>query len=268
MSLLELKNVCFSYEKQTILQDINLSLEAGDVLCLVGPNGCGKTTLLDCVIGALKIGKGSIRLKGQDILSLKPQEIARVVAYVPQLHERTFPYTVLEIVLMGRAPYTSLFSAPSAEDVSAAERALEMVGLCSYKNRPYTKLSGGEGQLVMLTRALAQSTPVLVLDEPTSHLDFNNEIIFLETITRLVKETDVAVLMATHFPNHAFTFQNSGINTRIAIMHEKGIAAVGIPDDVLSEENIRRVFNVNAKVLSYSQIDKRYNYILPMGTAS
>lgn len=171
---------------------------------------------------------------------------------------------------MGRASSTSLFSSPTEEDMVIAEEALEMVGLSSYINRPYTLLSGGEGQLVMLARALAQKTPVLVLDEPTSHLDFKNELTFLETVIKLVKETGLAVIMATHFPNHAFTFQNSEVKTRVALIHYRELAAMGLPSDVLTEENLKRVFNVNARILSYTQQEthKKYDYILPMGTAS
>ncbi len=268
MALVEVHNAGFAYGQQTVLRDVSLELAAGEVLCLAGPNGCGKTTLLDGVIGALRPAAGTIRLGGRDIRSLKPPAIARTVAYVPQLHERTFPFTVLEIVLMGRSAYTGLFAAPGAADVAAAEAALAAVGLNRYRDRPYTRLSGGECQLVLLARALAQEAPVLVLDEPTAHLDFNNEMIFLATITRLVRETGVAVLMATHFPNHAFTLQNSGIPTRVALMYAQGMACLGAPEVVLTEDNLNAVFRVDARVLSYQQAEQVYNYILPLGTVN
>lgn len=268
MSLLSFRDVGFAYDKDIIFEKINLAIEPGDVLCLIGPNGCGKTTLLDCAIGALKVNRGTVIVNGRDMSAMNPRETAKVLAYVPQVHERAFPYTVLEIVLMGRASYTTMFSAPSLQDKDIAEEALEMVGMGAFKQRPYTRLSGGEAQMVMLARALAQMAPVLVLDEPTAHLDFNNEIIFLDTVIRLVKEKKIAIFMATHYPNHAFTFHNSGLATRVAIMHEKSIVDIGAPELVLSESNLQKVFNVDAKILSYAHMNKRYNYILPLGSAS
>lgn len=267
MTLLSFQDVGFTYENDPVFEKINLAVEPGDVLCLIGPNGCGKTTLLDCAIGALKVNNGKVLINGQDIASLNPRDTAKVLAYVPQIHERTFPYTVMEIVLMGRASYTAMFSAPSAEDREIAEEALATVGMSDFKKRPYTKLSGGEAQMVLLARALAQKAPVLVLDEPTAHLDFNNEIIFLDTVIRLVKERKIAVLMATHYPNHAFTFHNSGLAARVAIMHDKRIVDMGVPELVLSEANLKQVFHVDAKILSYDQTNKSYNYILPLGSA-
>lgn len=267
MALIEVKNAAFAYENDNIFENINFKLDKGQVLCLLGPNGCGKTTLLDCILGLLRLNSGGIFLNDKNIDSLKPHEIARSIAYVPQIHEKTFPYTVIDVVLMGRAAYTTLFSSPSSEDIAIAEKALEQVGIIKLKDRPYTQLSGGEGQLVMLARALTQKAPVLIMDEPTAHLDFKHELNVLETIIKLVKETDLSIIMATHFPNHALCFENNNINTKVAMINRKEFGAFGLPSEVLCEENMRKIFHINSKVIKYS-IDMKsdLNYIIPVNT--
>lgn len=252
MFLLEVKNISFGYDKQELFQNLSFQLNPGEIFCIIGPNGCGKTTLLDCLLGTLKPQTGEIYFKEKNITTLRSSDIAKHIAYVPQDHEKSFPYTVLDIVLMGRAPYTGMFSSPNLEDLAIAQNVLELLGLSKLKDRPYTKLSGGEGQLVMLARALVQKTPVIVMDEPTAHLDFQHELMIMETIVKLVREKSLAVIMATHFPNHAFYFENNNIPTYVAMMNQRTFSAVGRPTDVLSEENIKSVYNINAKIISYT----------------
>ena len=184
---------------------------------------------------------------------MKPREIARQIAYVPQAHEKTFPYTVLEIVLMGRASFVGITGSPGKEDRLAAEAALDLVGVRYLSQRPYTRLSGGESQLVMIARALAQNTKLLVMDEPTAHLDFRHELQVLEVMVKLVKEQGLAILMATHFPNHAFYFENQQVKSRVAMMEKGKFFALGTPGEVLSESNVQNLYNINARVLSYSE---------------
>jgi len=151
---------------------------------------------------------------------------------------------------MGRAAYTTWYGTPSEEDQEIADEALELVGLAHLKNKAYTQLSGGEGQLVMIARALAQQTQVIVMDEPTAHLDFRHEMNVLETIVRLARDENVAIVMATHFPNHAYYFENNLLNTTVALMSEANFSAVGRPSDVLSENSLKLLYNVNAKIVS------------------
>lgn len=250
MSLVEVKDACFAYDRKTIFENIRLKVDKGEILCIVGPNGCGKTTLLDCVLGVKKLKSGSILINGRNINTIRVSDVAKQAAYVPQAHERTFPYTVKEIVLMGRAAYTGLFSSPSGEDRDIAEECLRLVGIDEFEDRPYTQLSGGEGQLVMLARALAQKTPVIVMDEPTAHLDFKNELTVLETIVKMVKEAGLAVIMATHFPNHAFYFENNNLTTHVALMNDRKISRIGFPNEVLSEENLEELYRINARIVS------------------
>ncbi len=249
MALLEVKEVYFKYPQATILENISFHIEPGEVFCLLGPNGCGKTTLLDCILGWLKPYSGQILFNGCPIQDMSAPQIARQVAYVPQIHEKTFPYLVRDIVIMGRASFIGPFDTPSAEDWAIAEKALDMVGIYRLKDRPYTQLSGGEGQLVMVARALAQNSPLVVMDEPTAHLDYRHELMILETVVELVKQTGLAVLMATHVPNHGYYFENQGIRTQAALVKNKQIMALGKPSEVLSEQNLGQLYHIKTRII-------------------
>ncbi len=250
MTTINVIDAGFSYPGHKVFENLNLTVDAGEIFCLIGPNGCGKTTLLDCMLGINQLSAGRILLDADPISAMKPQQIARRISYVPQMHEKTFPYTVLEIVLMGRAAYTGMFSSPSKDDRRIAEEALESVGFKEFRNRPYTSLSGGEGQLVMIARALAQKTGIIIMDEPTSHLDFKHEMTILETIVKLVKENGLSVVMATHFPNHAFYFENNLIRTNVALMSDCRFIEVGEPSSVLNETNIKELYDIDARIFS------------------
>lgn len=251
MALIEARGVSFGYNDIPLFQDINFSIEPGELFCLLGPNGCGKTTLLNCILGHLKLLEGEILLNGSNISRIRPEQIARQIAYVPQTHEKTFPYTVLDVVLMGRAAYIGMFGRPEKEDLAIAEEALATVGITHLRDRRYTQLSGGEVQLVMVARALTQRTPVIVMDEPTAHLDFRHELVIMEKVVELVQKQGLAILMATHFPNHCFYFENSGIKTRVAMMSNMNFLAAGSPSTVLSEKNLEQLYNVNTRVVSF-----------------
>jgi len=265
MPLLNVNNINFGYDQRDVLKDISFQVNRGEIFFLLGPNGCGKTTLLDCVLGLLKPRKGYIQVNGTDINNIRPEAIARQVAYVPQSHEKTFPYTVKDIVQMGRAAYIGLFGSPSSEDMDIVDEALAQVGILHIRDRRYTQLSGGEGQLVMIARALAQKTPLIVMDEPTAHLDFKHELVIMETIVELVRETGLSILMATHFPNHAFYFENCDIATRVALMNNSKFMAAGSPSDILSEENLKIIYDINARVVSYTiDMEREIKQVIPI----
>ncbi|HCF50660.1 MAG TPA: iron ABC transporter ATP-binding protein [Syntrophomonas sp.] len=248
--LLEVRDVSFRYPQALILDKISFNINPGEIFCLLGPNGCGKTTLLDCILGWLKPYAGQVLINGSPIDNMAAPQIARQVAYVPQMHQKTFPYLVRDIVLMGRASFIGPFDVPSEEDVAIAEKALDMVGVSRLKDRPYTQLSGGEGQLVMVARALAQNSPLIIMDEPTAHLDYRHELIILETVVELVKQTGLAVLMATHVPNHGYYFENQGIKTRAALVKDKQIMALGKPSEVLSEQNLGELYSIRTRIIN------------------
>ncbi len=252
---IQVKNACFSYGKNLVFSQLDFNIKGGEVFCVLGPNGCGKTTLLDCLLGILKLDKGDILIESNSVKNIKPKNLANKIAYVPQVHKRTFPYTVKDIVLMGRAYKTKIFSSPTIEDIKIAEQAMEKVGIAHLWDQPYTQISGGQCQLVMIARALTQQPKIIVMDEPTAHLDFKNELIVLETVVELVKKDNICVVMATHFPNHAYYFENKSIPTTLAIMNNGMFEQIGSPNEILNELNIKKIYNINSKILNYS-IDK------------
>lgn len=246
--MLRAEGVCFSWPGHPVLQGFDLAVERGQVVCLMGVNGCGKSTFLDCILGENKPSSGLVRVDGQDVLGMRAAERARLVSYVPQIHERTFPFTVEHVVLMGRTAHQSGLGSVDDEDVQLACAALATCGVLHLRNRSCTTLSGGEMQMVLLARALAQDAPLIVLDEPTAHLDFRNEMVFLETVVQLAQDRGISVLMATHSLNQAFYLGAAGLDVRVALMVQGRTAAFGPPDEVLTPEAMRSCFGVVAAV--------------------
>lgn len=264
MSLIKIKDAFFSYGDKDIFEKVNLEVGLGEICCLIGQNGCGKSTLLDCVLGAAQLKQGDIFLGGNSIAAYKPNEIARKIAYVPQTHKSSFPYTVEQVVLMGRTAYLDAFAGPDGKDKQLVEKALELVGILHLAPCPYTQISGGELQLVMLARALVQDTPLIIMDEPTSHLDFRNELIFMETVGKLVTENMVGVLMATHSPNQAFYFENKNVPVRVFAMGDKRILKSGIPCEVLSEAAMEEIYHIEAKRIESDNGTNPLRQIIPI----
>ena len=246
--VLQIYNLSFSYGEKEIFNNISLGMHPGEILCLMGPNGCGKTTLIDNIMAIHRPSAGEIELMGEPLSKYKRYEIAQNIAYVPQIHDITFPYTVKEIVMMGRTAYTGFFGEPKPEDEAISLKALEKVGILDFADKPYSRLSGGEVKLVLLARALGQKTSLIIMDEPTAHLDFKNELLFLETIVGLCSKEDIAVLMATHSPSHAYYFAAKGLNCHAAMMNKGRLVSYGVPDQVVTEKNIADVYGVRAKI--------------------
>ena len=267
--VLSASHVSFSYEKKQILHDVTLEVPQGVCMCLMGINGCGKSTFLDCILGENKISQGDILIKGHSLRTLKPKELASLVSYVPQMHKRSFPYPVEHVVMMGRTVHMGSRFAPDSDDEEIVDEALHACGIAHLKGRPHTSLSGGEIQMVMLARALAQQTPIVLMDEPTAHLDFKNELLFLETVERLVAEQGVTVLMATHSPNQAFHLANGGVSTQVAVLNRGEIALCGSPREVLTEEMLRTIYDVDARLFECegrTPQERMIRQIIPMHT--
>jgi iron complex transport system ATP-binding protein len=229
---LECIQIACGYEKKTVLKDISMSLSSGEMLCILGPNGVGKTTILRTMLGFLPLHSGSIFLDEEDICKWSKRKLAKAIAYVPQAHITPFPFLVGDVVLMGRNAHLGHFASPSSEDKRIAYESLERLGIAGLKNMPYTEISGGERQLVLVARALAQETELLLLDEPTSNLDYGNQIRVLEQIRNIV-HAGIGVLMTTHSPNHAFLCA-----TRVALLGPEKSLAIGSPTEILTEKNL------------------------------
>ncbi|MDH7500342.1 MAG: ABC transporter ATP-binding protein [candidate division NC10 bacterium] len=198
-----IEGLSYAYQDASVLHDINLDIAEGRFTIILGKNGSGKSTLLKLVAGMLKPQRGTIAIMGQEVGSLSMGERARLVGYLPQFHQPVFPFTVEEVVLTGRASY--VFSIPSPRDREKARRAIAQVGIEELRTRPYTDLSGGERQLVMIARVLAQEPRIILLDEPISHLDLANQARFLKLVQSLVK-SGLTVLAVLHDPNPAFLY--------------------------------------------------------------
>ena len=254
--ILDVKNAEFSYNgKKSIFRNVNISIERGDVLCILGPNGTGKSTLIKCINSLLKLKGGEILLNNKNIYSIGKTELAKTIGYIPQSNGSTFAYSVLDVVLMGRAPHLSLTSVPGKNDYKIAEEALESLGILFLRDKAYTEISGGERQLVLMARALAQQPEILLLDEPTSHLDFGNQIRTLKVIRELSKK-GLSVIMTSHFPDHAFLSSN-----KVAIMNQGTIMEMGKPEYVVTEENMKEAYGINVKILD---IDEHRKACIPM----
>ncbi|GAB4432343.1 MAG: ABC transporter ATP-binding protein [bacterium] len=206
--VIEVKNLSFGYGEKKVLKDINLYIPSGKFVAILGRNGSGKSTLLKLMAGMFDLEKGWIYINGHDLKSLKRTQIARLIGYLPQFHTSFFPFTVEEVVLTGRASF--VFSVPNRHDREIVEKVMKIVGIEEIRGRRYTELSGGERQLVMFTRVLAQEPKIVLMDEPLSHLDLHNQVKILNLIKELTAKglTVVAVL---HDPNTAFRFADEFI---------------------------------------------------------
>lgn len=242
--LIEVRGAAFRYGEHTIFSAVDLDIFRGEVLTVLGPNGCGKSTLLRCIGGALTLAQGTVRIGNVDIARLDAGARARKIGFLFQQHLPSFPFPVLDIVTMGRTPHLSLFGVPSSKDAELAEAALAKVGMHHLKGRPYTELSGGERQLVLLARTLVQQPDVILLDEPTSHLDFKNQTLSLKTIAALAAE-GITMVMTTHDPNHAFLLPG-----RVLMMKPGGAILTGLASEVVTDSTLTATYGIDIAVFS------------------
>ena len=242
--MLDVESLAFGFPGRTIGRDVSFSLGAGEVMCVLGPNGGGKTTLFRTVLGLLASHGGKILLEEKSIETLSRTEIARLIGYVPQGHSGYFAYTVRDFVLMGRTAHLGVFSVPGKADREAAERVLASLGLAHLAGQPVTEISGGERQLALIARALAQEPRLLVLDEPTANLDFGNQVRVLERIAGLAR-SGIAILFSSHDPDHAFLCAQ-----RALLLAEGRALELGAPRDVIRPDSLRRLYGVSVEVLA------------------
>ena len=239
---LEASHLDFGYRGHRVGSDVSLSLVSGEVLCLLGPNGSGKTTLFKTLLGLLPSQGGQVLVDGIDVRQKKRDEVARFVSYVPQAHAAFFPFTVREVVLMGRTAHLGVFSSPSRHDREVAQAAIERMRLGHLAGSIYTRISGGERQLALIARALAQDGHIIVIDEPTANLDFGNQVRVMEHI-QAVARAGMGVLLSTHDPDQAFLCAD-----RVAMLHEGRLARLGAPDEVITSESLEQIYGVDVVV--------------------
>lgn len=240
-SIIELRQISFSYPhySREILKECSLSIEKGELISILGPNGAGKSTLLNCACGLLVPQSGDVFVGGRSIRSLQQKEIAKSIGYVQQTQKSSFAHTVFDYVLMGRACNVGFFKKPSAEDYKIAEEALEMMGLSEMAEAAITEISGGERQQAAIARAVAQQPKVIMFDEPTSHLDYGNQIKTLRLIRNLQKQ-GFAIVMTTHNPDHCMM-----LGGQVAILDRNGFLENGLVSEVLTQNRLQEVYNTN-----------------------
>jgi iron complex transport system ATP-binding protein len=240
---LDFIDVSAGYRDTRIIQDLSFSIQEGEIAGVIGPNGAGKTTLLRAITGLIRHAAGTVRLFGQDVTALAARERARLVGVVPQDLETPMAFTVEEIVAMGRTASIGRWCAPSAEDRRGIERAMAYTDVIDMRGRPFTELSGGERQRVVIAMVLAQQPRLILMDEPTSHLDMNHRLEVMEIVERLNREQRVTVLIVSHDLNLSAEFCR-----RLILLDRGRLVADGTPRDVLNEELLRRVYHCEVRV--------------------
>jgi len=249
--ILEVDNLSFQYNNnRLVFSGVSLSLGEGEVLSILGANGAGKSTLLNCIANLFIPSSGEIRISGQPMSSMKIRDVARVIGYVPQIHMPTYAYSVLEFTVMGRTPYIGAFVTPSNKDYEIALRALKRMKIEHLLDKAYTEISGGERQQVTIARALAQEPKIILMDEPTAHLDYGNQYRVVRLIKELVDE-GYSIIMTTHNPEHAII-----LDGKVAILNEDGALSVGPASQKLNSETLSKLYNLSVKTV-YDEDAKR-----------
>lgn len=241
---IEIKNLTFSYDNRVVLDDISSIVEPGKLTSLIGPNGVGKSTLFKCILGIIRNYKGDVIIDNKNIKDIKINELSKMISYVPQSHYSIFNYSVCDMVLMGMTSQLGFGRVPEKEHITVVKECLNKVGILKLIDRNYIELSGGEQQLVLIARALSQNSKILIMDEPTSNMDYGNQLRVMQQVKNLTK-LGYTVLQSTHNPDQAFMFSD-----RVIALKEGKIIGIGTPKEVMSEEVINNLYDVNIRLES------------------
>lgn len=247
--LLEIDKLYGGYGNVDIVKGVTFQADEGEILCLIGPNGCGKTTLFRLLLGSIPASSGTISIHGKNIKTMSQKELANQIAYIPQYHTPIFDYTVLDIVIMGRASHFSAFDKPKAVDRTAAFQALEKVNAVHLANRNYMSLSGGQRQLILIARAICQSASIFVMDEPAANLDYANHQVLMDVIYDLAQK-GYCIILSTHSPEYP-----AGGNSRVLLMKDGTVAGFGTPRQILTPDNLEYAYGIEMDVVT---IQDRY----------
>ncbi len=256
--ILNISELSCGYGDTEVVHGVSFGVRAGEMLGIIGPNGSGKTTLLRTVSGVLRPFGGRVLVEGQDLHELSPGEIARRLAFVSQDVLVDFSFTVREIVMMGRTPHIGRLGWETGHDRETAERAMKFLDVLQLADRPITDMSGGERQRVFLAMALAQEPRVLLLDEPTSHLDINHQVAILDLIHRMKTGEGVSVLLVSHDLNLASEYCD-----RLVLFSEGSVKLMGSPEEVLTEANIREVYGTRVRLEKNPSTGRPHVMLMP-----
>lgn len=243
LKIIEVSNLFFSYGKEEVLNNVSFAVEEGELCALLGQNGCGKTTLLKNILGIQKPCSGIISIAGTSIVDYSRRELAKTLSFVPQQCNVPFSYSVLDMLLVGKTPHMGIFSSPSGEHVMEALEILHMLNISHLERKGFNELSGGEKQLVLIGRALLQNSSVMLLDEPTAHLDFKNQFMVMETIRKVVKTKRLTAIITLHDPNLAVRYCNSVIMLKNGNVKFKGNTNHG-----MSGDNLSNLYNMDINI--------------------
>lgn len=246
--MIEVENLKLDLNGRPVLQRISLAAQPGAVTVLLGPNGSGKTSLLLCLCAHYRPSQGEIRLCTQSLPSLSFRSLARLLAVVPQDHNPVFPYQVREVILLGRISRVGFFSQPTNRDHEIVEEILALLKIQHLADKPYTRISGGERQLVLIGRCLAQEPRVLLLDEPTNHLDFKNQYTILKLIRELARQRNLTFLLTLHDPNMALLFADY-----VILLAEGLVIAQGNPLEVVTPENMAAIYHLEVEMVTFGR---------------
>jgi iron complex transport system ATP-binding protein len=249
-AMLKIQSIAVSYGETEILHEVSLNVTAGEVVSLIGPNGAGKTTMMRAISGVIPLISGSVHVNGEDLSETPIEKRARLLAVVPQARKLTPEYTVQQAVMMGRTPYLGWLGNPSQNDIDKVDWAIDRTGILGLADRRVGELSGGEQQLVLVARALAQDAPVILLDEPTAHLDLRHQATILDLVHSLAREGSLAVLMSLHDLNLVSIYSD-----RIALLDQGIILADGQPYEVLNRDQLSRVYQVPLDIIPHPHRD-------------
>lgn len=259
--ILEAHQISFAHEGHQVLRDISLSVGPRHNLAIVGPNGSGKSSLLKCLAGIADPCQGRIHLKGRPLRSYRGQERAQLVSYLPQTMSSPFPYTVREFISLSRYPYQGCFRTRSNQDIAAVGAVLERLGLSSLHERSITELSGGERQKVLLASCLVQSTPILLLDEPTTFLDPHHQIEILDILRDERTRRDLAIVWVTHDINAASSYAE-----RIIALHAGTVAFSGEAADFATDQRLFHLYGRRFSLVPHPSRDQ-VRLVVPEGEA-
>ena len=252
---INIENLNAYYGDHHVLHDVSFSMESGKLMCVLGPNGVGKSTMFQCILGLSKKHNGKMEIDGKDIEKMSIKERAKMVSYIPQTHAPVFAYKVRDIVLMSTEASIKGFKSPGKEQIKMAEDAIEKVGIGYLADRKYTQISGGERQLVMIARALAQQAKFIIMDEPTSNLDYGNQIRIMSRVKELTKE-GYTIIQSCHQPDQAFLYADE-----ILVLWNGQVLLKGSPKDVLTQKIIHKIYDVDVEIKSLN--DDRIRVCIP-----
>ena len=249
--MIVIDKITCGYNQKTLIRDLSFELMTGEAVCILGANGIGKTTLFKTILGQIKMISGDVSINGMSVKRIAPKERAKIFSYVPQAKTYTYRYTVGDMVMMGRAPYIEKFSTPSVNDYMVVEETLKKLSMEYLSDRFYDELSGGEQQIVLIARAIAQQADYILLDEPASNLDFNNQSKLIHIIAMLKKENK-GILMVSHNPEHAFLCCEKSL-----LIGQDSKYFYGDTRNTVTEETLGIIYNADIGIKMFT--DERNN---------